>query len=112
MFKKTICCSLFLLILTAVVIAVPATTSANSGYGGGNKQITVCKKTGSRFLPYVKVTVPKKVGEQFLHEGGVLPNNKGECPKGISIRDYISELFHNIFDRFGHDNNDKLAKNH
>lgn len=73
-----------------------------TGYGGGNhdQKVTVCKATGSRFLPYVKVTVPSKVADQFLDKGGVLPDEDGDCPKGIDIRDYIREKEHNAYQRF------------
>jgi Ni/Co efflux regulator RcnB len=83
------------------------------GYGGGNEKITVCKATGSRFNPYVKVTVPKSVGQQFLHDHGVLPDKKGNCPKGISIADYIRELYQKYFhsNAYAKDDNNSKGQN-
>lgn len=84
-------------VIAGLVMVVPQSTSASHGYGGGNEKETVCKKTGNRFVPYVKVTVPEFIANKFLHEGGVLPNSNGKCPQGISIHDYISDLLNNIF---------------
>lgn len=99
---------------TALVLAfgslslalVPVVASATFGYGGDPDKVTVCKKTGSRFRPYVKVTVPEFVAERFLADGGVLPDGDGKCPEGINIREYITERraaiavrLNSIFDR-------------
>lgn len=71
-----------------------------SGYGGG--RVTVCHATGSRFLPYVKVTVPKQVADRWIgNHQAVYPNARGECPRGVNIRDYVRDILSGIFSRFG-----------
>lgn len=120
MTSKIVSGLLTLAIVSVVIFSAPLSVSANSdsnfGYGGGNEKITICKKTGSPFNPYVKITVPKFVGEQFIHQKDAiaLPAN-GKCPQGISLRDYMAQLFHRVFnsnvfakeDNNSHDNNSK-----
>ncbi len=70
------------------------------GYGGGQiSKVDVCRATGSRFLPYVKVTVPTSVASVWVSTGvGVYPVN-GKCPKGVSVRDYVRDLLSSLFGR-------------
>ncbi|MBP9750018.1 MAG: hypothetical protein KBD21_04790 [Candidatus Pacebacteria bacterium] len=70
------------------------------GYGGGQiSKVDVCRATGSRFLPYVKVTVPASVASVWVSTGvGVYPVN-GKCPKGVSVRDYVRDLLSSLFGR-------------
>src|SRR5436189_207602 len=90
------------LILSAAVYSFSFATPALAqfGYGGGLQEITVCQATGSRFLPFVKLTVPMQVGDQILSHGGVLPDSHGNCPAGESISQFISDLLKNIFHIF------------
>ncbi len=68
------------------------------GYGGGQiTRVDVCRATGSRFLPYVKVKVPASIASVWVSTGvGVYPVN-GKCPKGINVRDYVRDLFSSFF---------------
>ncbi len=71
-----------------------------SGYGGG--RVEVCHATGSRFLPYVKVTVPRQVADRWIaNHQAVYPGANGQCPRGVNIRDYVRDILSGIFSRFG-----------
>jgi hypothetical protein len=87
-------------VMLSAVLAISAfvpITHAQLGYGG--EKVTVCKKTSSQVRPYVKVTVPEHVAEQFLDKGGVLPDSQGNCPEGISIRELVASRLQEIFSR-------------
>ena len=99
--------------LLAVCLALPGGVghAMASGYGGGSDRVAVCRATSSQFRPYVKVTVPAFVADRFLDQGGVLPDEDGNCPEGIDIREYvqaqrqkiyerIADIFGNVFGRF------------
>ncbi len=72
---------------------------AGSGYGGG--RIEVCRATGSQFTPYVKVSVPRQIADRWISSGQAInPDAQGQCPKGVSIRDFVREILANVFSRF------------
>lgn len=71
---------------------------AGNGYGGG--KVAVCHKTGSPFNPYVKVSVPQQVADRWVANGqAIMPDAQGQCPKGISIREFVREILAGIFSR-------------
>lgn len=86
--------------LSAIIVAgalflapSPALAQRGFGYGGGEK-ITFCKSTGSVFNPYIKMTLPAVAAERILGQGGgILPDAQGNCPKGVSIREYFWDRF-------------------
>lgn len=70
-----------------------------TGYGGGKEKETICKKTGSDIMPYVKITVPQAEADKFIHQHDAVPlDENGKCPNGnLSLRDFISKLLKDIF---------------
>lgn len=89
--------TLALLAPTAVTYATP-----HSGYGGGGTtRVEVCRETGSRFLPYIKVTVPSQVATQWVASGKAVWPVNGQCPRPQqTLRDFLQERLSSIFDRF------------
>lgn len=71
-----------------------------NGYGGG--KVEVCRETGSRFNPYVKVSVPAFVADRWIEaDRAILPDAQGKCPNGISVRDFVQQILAGIFNRRG-----------
>ena len=100
------------IIITFLTIALTATTvlfvfgstayaTNEHGYGYGGDRVDVCKEVGSKFKPYIKVTVPEFIAQRWIDAGeAIWPDGNNECPEGINIRDYIQDLLDDIFSRF------------
>lgn len=85
-------------IVAGVLFLAPPSALAQTGFGyGGGALVTVCKTTRSVFMPYVKVAVPAAVAERFLAQGGILLDAQGNCPRGVSITEYVFDRLQSIF---------------
>ncbi len=77
-----------------------------NAYGYGGSKVDVCRVTGSRFFPYVKVTVPYETAETWLHSTNphgvkaVKPDADGNCPPpDETIGEYIHNLLASVFSK-------------
>lgn len=98
-YKTTFGGALSAIIVAGALFLAPSPALAQTGFGyGGGEKITFCKATGSPFIPYIKMTLPAATAERLLGQGrGVLPDAQGNCPPGISIREYFWDRFQRIF---------------
>lgn len=102
--KRTIITSLTIAITTvAIMFAFGGVTYAqNNNHGYGGDRVDVCRETGSRFNPYVKVSVPERTAQRWFDAGkAIWPDNDNECPEGESIHDYIRDLLARLLPNFG-----------
>ena len=88
----------------------------HGGYGGGQDKMTVCKATGSRFHPWVQVTIPTFLAEQWLENPAqaVEPDEDGDCPAPeITVKEFVkqkkqeaqervNQVLSRLFDRLSH----------
>lgn len=97
-YKTTLNGALSTIIVASVLFLASPSALAQEGFGyGGGNLVTICKATRSPFVPYVKIAVPAVAAERLLARGSILPDAQGNCPRGISIQEYIWSRVRGVF---------------
>jgi len=106
--QRRVSASLLLLCVAGTMgfagIASAQAVNSTGGYGGTpTDRVAVCREIGSRFNPYIKVTVPEFVADRWVARGdAVWPDTNGRCPQAEqTLRQYIQERLAGIFSRWG-----------